>query len=89
MVSWATKCFAAACRRLGGIAVIASILSAGNYGDALPIAMTSSCGELEAPIEPRAMVPAELGKFIGDETEKWGRVIRAADIRRRNPVGRR
>jgi len=35
------------------------------------------------------MVPAKSGKFIVDETEKWGRVIRVADIRRRNPVGRR
>jgi tripartite-type tricarboxylate transporter receptor subunit TctC len=25
--------------------------------------------------------PAEFGKFIGDETEKWGKVVRAANIR--------
>jgi len=25
--------------------------------------------------------PAEFGKFIGEETEKWGKVIRAANIK--------
>jgi hypothetical protein len=25
--------------------------------------------------------PAEFGKFIADETEKWGKVIRAANIK--------
>jgi tripartite-type tricarboxylate transporter receptor subunit TctC len=25
--------------------------------------------------------PADFGKFIADETEKWGRVIRAAKIK--------
>jgi hypothetical protein len=27
------------------------------------------------------MTPAEFGKVIADETEKWGRVIRAANIK--------
>jgi hypothetical protein len=27
------------------------------------------------------MTPAEFGKFMADETEKWGRVIRAAHIK--------
>jgi tripartite-type tricarboxylate transporter receptor subunit TctC len=27
------------------------------------------------------MTPAEFGKLIADETEKWGRVIRAANIK--------
>jgi hypothetical protein len=27
------------------------------------------------------MRPAQLGKFIADETEKWGNVIRAARIK--------
>jgi tripartite-type tricarboxylate transporter receptor subunit TctC len=30
---------------------------------------------------PLAMTPAEFGKLIADETEKWGRVIRAANIK--------
>jgi hypothetical protein len=34
------------------------------------------------------MVPAKFGKFIVDETEKWGRLSRAANIRRHDPVGR-
>jgi len=25
--------------------------------------------------------PSEFGKFIADETEKWGKVIRAANIK--------
>jgi tripartite-type tricarboxylate transporter receptor subunit TctC len=31
--------------------------------------------------EPTPMSPAEFGKFMADETEKWGRVIRAANIK--------
>jgi tripartite-type tricarboxylate transporter receptor subunit TctC len=27
------------------------------------------------------MTSAEFGKFIADETEKWGKVIRAANIK--------
>ena len=27
------------------------------------------------------MTPTEFGKFIADETEKWGKVIRAANIK--------
>ena len=32
-------------------------------------------------IEPLPMTPAEFGKFIAEETEKWGKVIRAAGIK--------
>jgi len=32
-------------------------------------------------VEPTPMTPAEFGKFIADETEKWGKVIRAASIK--------
>jgi tripartite-type tricarboxylate transporter receptor subunit TctC len=31
--------------------------------------------------EPMSMRPADFGKLIADETEKWGKVIRAANIR--------
>jgi tripartite-type tricarboxylate transporter receptor subunit TctC len=31
--------------------------------------------------EPMSMTPAEFGKLIADETEKWGKVIRAANIK--------
>ncbi|MGA9005887.1 MAG: tripartite tricarboxylate transporter substrate-binding protein [Xanthobacteraceae bacterium] len=30
---------------------------------------------------PMPMTPAEFSKFIADETEKWGKVIRAANIK--------
>ena len=30
--------------------------------------------------EPMPMGPAEFGKLLADDTEKWGKVIRAADI---------
>jgi len=28
-----------------------------------------------------ALSPSKFGKFIGDETEKWAKVIRSADIK--------
>jgi tripartite-type tricarboxylate transporter receptor subunit TctC len=31
--------------------------------------------------EPMPMTPAEFGKLIADETEKWAKVIRAANIK--------
>ena len=31
--------------------------------------------------EPTPMTPVEFGKFIADETEKWGKVIREANIK--------
>jgi tripartite-type tricarboxylate transporter receptor subunit TctC len=30
---------------------------------------------------PMPMTPTEFGKFIADETEKWAKVIRTANIR--------
>jgi tripartite-type tricarboxylate transporter receptor subunit TctC len=32
-------------------------------------------------VDPMSKTPAEFGKFIADETEKWGEVIRAANIK--------
>jgi tripartite-type tricarboxylate transporter receptor subunit TctC len=32
-------------------------------------------------VEPMAMTPAEFGNLIAAETEKWGKVIRAANIK--------
>jgi tripartite-type tricarboxylate transporter receptor subunit TctC len=32
-------------------------------------------------VEPMSMTPAEFGKLMLDETEKWGKVIRAANIK--------
>ena len=32
-------------------------------------------------VESTPMTPAKFGKFIADETEKWGKVIRAASIK--------
>ncbi|HEU5276267.1 MAG TPA: tripartite tricarboxylate transporter substrate binding protein [Xanthobacteraceae bacterium] len=31
--------------------------------------------------DPMPMMPAEFGKLVADETEKWGKLIRAANIR--------
>jgi tripartite-type tricarboxylate transporter receptor subunit TctC len=36
-------------------------------------------GDLSAV--PMAMMPAEFGRFIGTESDKWGKVIRAAGIK--------
>jgi hypothetical protein len=30
---------------------------------------------------PKSMTPADFGKFIAEDTEKWGRVIRADNIK--------
>jgi tripartite-type tricarboxylate transporter receptor subunit TctC len=30
---------------------------------------------------PKSMTPADFGKFIAEDTEKWGTVIRAANIK--------
>jgi tripartite-type tricarboxylate transporter receptor subunit TctC len=30
---------------------------------------------------PKSMAPADFGKFIAEDTEKWGKVIRANNIR--------
>ena len=35
----------------------------------------------ELGVEPMPMAPAEFGKLVADETEKWGKVIREANIR--------
>ena len=32
-------------------------------------------------VEPKAMTPAEFGKFIAEEYEKWAEVIRAANVK--------
>ena len=31
--------------------------------------------------EPMSMNPSELGKFVVDETEKWAKVIRGANLK--------
>jgi tripartite-type tricarboxylate transporter receptor subunit TctC len=36
---------------------------------------------LTVGVVPKAMTPAEFGKFIADETEKWAKVIKFADIK--------
>ena len=35
----------------------------------------------EIGVEPMSMTPAEFGKFIADETEKWAKVIKFAGIK--------
>jgi tripartite-type tricarboxylate transporter receptor subunit TctC len=32
-------------------------------------------------VDPMSMTSAAFGKLIADETEKWGKVIRAANIK--------
>jgi tripartite-type tricarboxylate transporter receptor subunit TctC len=32
-------------------------------------------------VNPMSMTPAAFGKFVADETEKWGQVIRAANLK--------
>ena len=35
----------------------------------------------ELGAEPMPMKPAEFGKLVADETERWGKLIRSANIR--------
>jgi tripartite-type tricarboxylate transporter receptor subunit TctC len=35
----------------------------------------------ELACAPKSMTPAEFGKLIAEETEKWGRVIQSAGIK--------
>jgi hypothetical protein len=35
--------------------------------------------------EPMSMTPAEFGKLVVDETEKWGKVVKVAASRRKDP----
>ena len=42
-------------------------------------AMTAKMANLGA--EPMPMGPDAFGKLVADDTEKWGKVIRAADIK--------
>ena len=35
----------------------------------------------EIGVIPMPMTPVEFGKLITDETEKWGKVVRAANIK--------
>jgi len=39
---------------------------------------------IELGVPPMSLSLADYGKFIADQTEKWGKVIRAANIK---PVG--
>ena len=36
---------------------------------------------LAVGIEPKAMTQAEFAKFVGDEIQKWSKVITFADIK--------
>jgi tripartite-type tricarboxylate transporter receptor subunit TctC len=54
----------------------------------LNAALNAALGEVAAKsrladlgVEPLPKTPAQFAKFIADEDEKWGKVIRAADIK--------
>jgi tripartite-type tricarboxylate transporter receptor subunit TctC len=51
-------------------------------GQTLPWrAILATAGLAELGSVPLLMTPAEFGKFIADEIKKWGKVIRAANIK--------
>jgi tripartite-type tricarboxylate transporter receptor subunit TctC len=35
----------------------------------------------ELGMVPMPMTPAEFGKFVADETEKWGKVVKSVGIK--------
>jgi tripartite-type tricarboxylate transporter receptor subunit TctC len=59
-------------------AIVEKLNSAINAGLADP-AMKARLADLGVTV--LAGTPAEFGKFIAEETEKWGKVIRAANIK--------
>jgi tripartite-type tricarboxylate transporter receptor subunit TctC len=60
----------------------------GETVDKLNVAMNGALADpkskarlTELGVEPRPMTPAEFGKFLADETDKWAKVIRHAGIK--------
>jgi tripartite-type tricarboxylate transporter receptor subunit TctC len=51
-------------------------LSAGPNPDPTVKAQFANVGSV-----PTAMTPAEFGKFVAEDTAKWGKVIQAANIK--------
>jgi tripartite-type tricarboxylate transporter receptor subunit TctC len=59
-------------------AIIEMLNNAINAGLADPKLMTQFAGIGSVP---KSMTPADFGKFIAEDTEKWAKVIRAANIK--------
>jgi tripartite-type tricarboxylate transporter receptor subunit TctC len=60
----------------------ADIVSTLNAAIGAALADPKAKGQLASlGVEPVAMTPAEFGKFIADDTAKWARVIKLADIK--------
>jgi hypothetical protein len=59
--------------RGGGVAARGAGVAAGDASDRVP----------QRPVREHALVssPAEFRKFVADFTEKWGKIIRAANIK--------
>ena len=64
-------------KKSGRVADIITMTGFGPLGDMIAN-YNLSCSK-GAPT--MSMTSAEFGKFIADETEKWGKVIRAANIK--------
>jgi tripartite-type tricarboxylate transporter receptor subunit TctC len=45
------------------------------------VGLTPKARLADLGVEPMRTTPAEFKKFIVDEDDKWGKVIRAADIK--------
>jgi tripartite-type tricarboxylate transporter receptor subunit TctC len=58
--------------------IIAKLNKEINAALASPVIM-ARLADLGGTVFPTS--PAEFGKFIADDTEKWGKVIRAANIK--------
>jgi tripartite-type tricarboxylate transporter receptor subunit TctC len=56
--------------------MISSGTSRARVADALVKAQFANVGSVQ-----KAMTPAEFGKFVAEDTAKWGKVIQAANIK--------
>jgi tripartite-type tricarboxylate transporter receptor subunit TctC len=59
-------------------AIVGKLHEASDAALADPKLMTQFAGVGSVP---KSMTPADFGKFIAEDTEKWGKVIRAANIK--------
>ena len=58
-----------------------TVKRAQHLAAARALAVTTKARFVDLGLEPYATSPADFGKFIIDYTEKWGKVIRAANIK--------
>ena len=52
-----------------------------KYGDNLPTEIAQAVTDADLGAVPMPMIPADFGKLIAEETDKWGKVAKSAGIK--------